>query len=59
MPDYAEAHRNLADALAQRGRTDEAIEHYRKALSLAEQQNKASLVEDLKTRLQRYGAEIR
>ena len=44
-PDYAEAHANLGAALAGRGRMDEAIEHWRKALVLAEQQNKAALVE--------------
>ena len=46
-PDYAEAHVNLGIALARRGRIDEAIEHYRKALVLAQQQNNAALAEEL------------
>jgi predicted TPR repeat methyltransferase len=33
-PDFAEAHNNLANALAKQGRTDEAIGHYARALEL-------------------------
>ena len=33
-PSLAEAHNNLAAALAARGRVDEAIEHFRRALAL-------------------------
>ena len=33
-PDYAEAHNNLGLALAEGGRTDEAITHYRKAMEI-------------------------
>ena len=33
-PDYAEAHNNLGSALAGRGRLDEAMAHFRKALEI-------------------------
>ena len=33
--------------MARRGRIDKAIEHYRKALVLAQQQNNAALAEEL------------
>jgi tetratricopeptide (TPR) repeat protein len=56
--DYPEAHRNLGDLQAQRGRIDQAIEHYQQALALARQQRKAALVEELRTRLQHYGADV-
>jgi hypothetical protein len=50
------AHNNLATFLASRGRTDEAVAHYRKALVLAKQQKNDALVETLKTWLRLYGA---
>jgi len=34
LPDYAEAHSNLGNALGSIGRTDEAIEHYKAAVKL-------------------------
>jgi len=34
LPDYAEAHSNLGNALGSLGRTDEAIEHYKAAVKL-------------------------
>jgi tetratricopeptide (TPR) repeat protein len=55
-PDYAEAHYNLGIALAARGRTNQALEHYRKALLAAKQQHKTPLVEKLKARLRAQGA---
>ena len=33
-PDYAEAHNNLANALLQKGKVDEAMVHYQKALQI-------------------------
>jgi Flp pilus assembly protein TadD len=33
-PDYVEAHNGLGLALAKRGRIDEAIAHYRRALAI-------------------------
>ena len=50
-PDYADAHRHLGMALAARGRVDEAIEHYRKALTLAKRQNNVALANELTARL--------
>jgi tetratricopeptide (TPR) repeat protein len=34
LPDYAQAHCNLADALALEGNIDDALAHYRRALEI-------------------------
>ena len=54
--DIAEVHYQLAAILAGRGRTDEATAHYREALDIARQQNKAALVQKLEARLWLNGA---
>jgi Flp pilus assembly protein TadD len=56
-PDLAEAHYHLGVILARLGRTDEAVGHYRQALVIAQRQNKAALVAQLKARLALYQSE--
>ena len=56
-PDHAEAHYNLGVALAGRGRINEALGHYQKALVLAGRQNKLPLAAELKARL-RLAAQV-
>ena len=50
-PDYAEAHFNLGARFVNRRRVDEAIDHYRKGLVFARQQNNPALAEALQARL--------
>ena len=52
-PTDAVTHYQLGDALAGRGRVDEAIAHFRKALKLTPPEEK-SLAEKIRRRLQRY-----
>ena len=50
-PQYVEGHCNLGDELRSQGRSAEALDHYRQALALAIQQKRASLVEELRTKI--------
>ena len=50
-PDYAEAHYNLGIALTNRGRLDEVIEHYQKALGLASARNDKALADVIRARI--------
>ncbi len=51
-PNCTEAHANLGASLEQQGRIGEAMAHYQKAFALAMQQNKPSLAEAVKARMQ-------
>ena len=44
---------NFGDALADRGKLDEAMKHYRKALGLASARNEKDMVEAIRAVIQR------
>jgi tetratricopeptide (TPR) repeat protein len=56
-PNSAEAHHNLGNALASRGRFSEAVKTAHKAANLAAQRNQRALAESIETQIPPYEAE--